>query len=57
MKNLNFKIIMGALFLIIASISCTIPCDDDDDYSRDLKPKEAVSIDSLKVASQHHNET
>lgn len=57
MKNLNFKIITGAVFLIISSMSCSKHCDDED-YRRDAKPKEAITSDSLKVSSEHHhNET
>lgn len=56
MKNLNFKIITGALFLTVASMSCSKHCDDED-YRKDVKAKEAVSSDSLQVPSEHHNET
>jgi hypothetical protein len=56
MKNLNFKIITGAIFLIVASMSCSKLCDDEDD-KRNLKSKETIISDSLKVPSEHHNET
>jgi hypothetical protein len=56
MKNLNIKIIAGAIFLTIASISCSKHCDDED-YRRDAKPKTTATSDSLKVSSEHHNET
>ena len=56
MKNLNLKIITGALFLIIAAMSCSKHCDDED-YRRDSKPKTTITSDSLKVSSDHHNET
>ena len=56
MKNINFRILTGILLLILASISCSKHCDDED-YTRDSKPKNAITSDSLKITTTHHNET
>lgn len=56
MKNLNLKILTGALFLVIASVSCSKHCDDED-YTRDVKVKKNITSDSVKVSSQHHSES
>ena len=48
MKNINFKIITALLFLILASISCSAHCDDED-YTRDSEPQNVIMSDSLKV--------
>lgn len=56
MKNINFRILTGILLLTLASISCSKHCDDED-YTRDLKPKNTITTDSLKITTTHHNET
>ena len=55
MKNINFKILTGVLFLTVASLSCSKHCDDED-YIRDAESKTAITSDSLKVASTQHSE-
>ncbi len=56
MKNLNLKIVTEAIFLTIASRSCSKHFDDED-YTTDAKSKTSLTSKSLKVSSKHHNET
>jgi hypothetical protein len=57
MGNLNLKNSTGVLFLNLTAINCSKHCDNED-YTRDSKPKTTITSDSLKVSSDHcHDET